>query len=393
MDATASSAGLVLTDWFVVNRRAMPWRETADRADPYRVLVSESMLQQTRVSTVIPYYGRFLARFPDVEALASADEAEVMAQWKGLGYYSRARSLHRAARAVVRDHGGRLPEDYDALRRLPGVGDYTAGAVRSIAFGLPTPAVDGNVLRVLTRFAGIAEDVALPETKRRVADLSKAMCPPDRAADFCEGLMELGAVVCLPKAPECGACPWEDACRARAEGRTAELPVKRAKPAPEVTRRAVLVVRSGGRILVEYREKGLLGGLWGFPDREPVEVFEERSGVRPDLETERVAGVVDHVFTHRRWRMDVHVCRAVAGGTPTGSPISEAPRSDPPPAPTAGFRWVTESEFAELPVSKAFQKVWECARMIVAAEPPQAGPPSSVGRSKASDRRTFGRPV
>ena len=341
----------------------MPWRETADRADPYRVLVSESMLQQTRVSTVIPYYGRFLARFPDVEALAAADEAEVMSLWKGLGYYSRARSLHRAARAVVRDHGGRLPEDYDALRRLPGVGDYTAGAVRSIAFGLPTPAVDGNVLRVLTRFAGLADDVALPETKRRVAELSASLCPPDRAADFCEGLMELGAVVCLPKAPECGACPWKDACRARAEGRTGELPVKRAKAAPEATRRAVLVVRCGGRTLVEYREKGLLGGLWGFPDRDAEEAFEERSGVRPDYATERVAGVVDHVFTHRKWRMDVHVCEAA----------KEAPRSEeaPPPAPwttplpATGFRWVTEAEFEELPVSKAFQKVWECARAVI----------------------------
>ena len=358
-----SGAGLALTDWFVANRRTMPWRETADRADPYRVLVSESMLQQTRVSTVIPYYGRFLARFPDVEALAAADEAEVMSLWKGLGYYSRARSLHRAARAVVRDHGGRLPEDYDALRRLPGVGDYTAGAVRSIAFGLPTPAVDGNVLRVLTRFAGLADDVALPETKRRVAELSASLCPPDRAADFCEGLMELGAVVCLPKAPECGACPWKDACRARAEGRTGELPVKRAKAAPEATRRAVLVVRCGGRTLVEYREKGLLGGLWGFPDRDAEEAFEERSGVRPDYATERVAGVVDHVFTHRKWRMDVHVCEAA----------KEAPRSEeaPPPAPwttplpATGFRWVTEAEFEELPVSKAFQKVWECARAVI----------------------------
>jgi A/G-specific adenine glycosylase len=326
------------------------------------------MLQQTRVATVISYFVRFVARFPDVRSLAEAPESDVLALWKGLGYYSRARNLQKAAQTVVREHGGRLPEDYDALRRLPGVGDYTAGAVRSIAFGLATPAVDGNVLRVLARFAGIDGDVALPATRRRIADLSAGLSPPGRAADFCEGLMELGATVCLPKAPDCAACPWRVACVAFAEGRTAELPVKRPKPPPERSERTALVVTDGaGRLLVEYREKGLLGGLWGFPEREPEDAFEARSGVRPDLVGARTAGVVEHVFTHRRWRMEVSVCgvaaeTARAADGPRPGDGSDGPRAtDGPKHP---FRWVTEEEFEALPVSKAFQKVREVARVF-----------------------------
>ncbi len=347
-----TDAGLALADWFTAHCRDLPWREAATRLDPYRVLVSELMLQQTRVATAIPYFVRFVARFPDVRSLAEAPEGDVLALWKGLGYYSRARNLQKAAQAVVREHGGRLPEAYDALRRLPGVGDYTAGAVRSIAFGLATPAVDGNVLRVLSRFDGIDGDVALPATRRRISDLSAALSPPGRAADFCEGLMELGATVCLPKSPECTACPWRDACIAFTEGRTAELPVKRPKPPPERSERTALVVRDGeGRLLVEYRESGLLGGLWGFPERESEDAFEARSGVRPDLEGARSAGVVAHVFTHRRWRMEVSVCGvADAAGAADG--------------PKPKWRWVTEAEFEALPVSKAFQKVREAARVF-----------------------------
>jgi len=347
-----TDAGLVLADWFAAHRRDLPWREESARRDPYQVLVSELMLQQTRVATAISYFTRFVARFPDVGSLAAAPEGDVMGLWKGLGYYSRARNLHRATQAVVREHGGRLPEDYDALRKLPGVGDYTAGAVRSIAFGLATPAVDGNVLRVLSRFAGDDGDVALPATRRRIAERSAALSPPGRAADFCEGLMELGATVCLPKSPDCDRCPWRGACVAFAEGRTGDLPVKRPKPPPERSDRTALVVVDGaGRLLVEYRETGLLGGLWGFPERAPEDAFEARSGVRPDLGGAREAGVVEHVFTHRRWRMAVSVCGVARAG-------------DGPKPP---FRWVTPEEFEALPVSKAFQKVREAARVFTGA--------------------------
>ncbi len=362
--------GRALADWFAATRRDLPWRRPEDRADPWRELVSELMLQQTRVATAIPYYERFVARFPDPAALAAASEEEVLAAWKGLGYYSRARNLRRAAQEIVREHGGRVPSDFDALRALPGVGDYTAGAVRSIAFGIATPAVDGNVLRVLARHDGLADDVAAPATRRRIADRTQALSPPGRAADFCEGLMELGATVCLPTAPLCPDCPWRATCRALADGRIEALPVKRPKPAPAVEERDALVVRAAGRVLLERRGKGLFEGMWGFPDAaDSADAFAARTGVRPDLAAARDAGRVEHVFTHRRWRLRVRVCgiEGADAAAEAGAAVPARPAGLPDARPP--FRWADEAEIPALAVPKAFQKVWAAACAAPAVSP------------------------
>ncbi|MFS8523800.1 MAG: A/G-specific adenine glycosylase, partial [Limnochordales bacterium] len=200
--------GEALVRWFEEHKRALPWRQNRD---PYRVWVAEVMLQQTRVDTVAPRYVSFLRRFPSVEALAAAGEDEVLKEWEGLGYYSRARNLRLAAREIVNRYGGRFPDSPEELRRLPGIGRYTAAAVASIAFNRPAAAVDGNVLRVMARLHGIDEPVTRAPVQRRIERLTEALIPPGRAADFTEALMELGALVCTPGQPDCGRCPWRDA--------------------------------------------------------------------------------------------------------------------------------------------------------------------------------------
>ncbi len=248
-----------LLAFYETRRRELPWRRDVD---PYRVWVSEIMLQQTRVEAVVPYYERWLERFPTVDALADADTDDVLKQWEGLGYYSRARNLHRAARIVRDRHAGKVPGGYDALRTLPGVGEYTAGAIASIAFGQSVPAVDGNVRRVLCRLLD-AEELA-PATLRRLA---ASLVPPDRPGDFNQALMELGATVCTPRAPSCHACPLHNLCAARAAGTAALRPAPRPKrtlPECDVAT-AVLVAPSGRVLLVRRPERGLLAGLWECP--------------------------------------------------------------------------------------------------------------------------------
>lgn len=239
--------------------RDLPWRR---EADPYRVWVSEVMLQQTRVEAVIPYYERWMRRFPTLDALAEADVDDVLREWQGLGYYARARNLHRAARLVRERYHGQIPGDLEALRQLPGVGEYTAGAIASIAFGIPAPAIDGNVRRVFSRLLD-DPDPAPAELRRVVA----ALVPEDRPGDFNQALMELGATVCTPRSPECDRCPVAVLCRARANGTVAERPRpkrKRALPEDDVAT-AVLVSPSGRYLLVRRPEEGLLGGMWEFP--------------------------------------------------------------------------------------------------------------------------------
>jgi A/G-specific adenine glycosylase len=244
---------------FDAHRRAMPWRETRD---PYAIWVSEVMLQQTRVDTVRPYYERWLRRFPTVGALADAELDDVLREWQGLGYYRRARNLHRAARMVRERYHGELPREPAALRALPGVGEYTAGAVASIAFGARVPAVDGNVRRVLARLYDLA-DPGPAELRDRAA----ALIPAGRPGDFNESLMELGATTCSPRAPDCGACPIAEWCAARALGVQEERPVrKRRGPVPAITVVTAVLARPGGGLLLTRRpETGLLAGLWEFP--------------------------------------------------------------------------------------------------------------------------------
>ena len=293
-----------IADWYALSRRVLPWRE---EHTPYRVWISEIMLQQTRIEAVIPYYHRFLAELPDVAALAAVEEDRLLKLWEGLGYYSRARNLKRAAEMVMRDYGGELPHTAAALRTLPGIGDYTAGAIASIACGEPEPAVDGNVLRVLSRLLENGGDVLSPAVKKSVTTLLREHYPSGEAAALTtEGLMELGETVCIPNgAPKCELCPWQSLCRAHQNGTEENYPVK-APPRPRrIEERSVLLLRWGDRWAIRQREKkGLLAGLWEFPN-EPGAVTEEELRARfPQAERIAPCGRARHVFTHVEWRME-----------------------------------------------------------------------------------------
>ena len=241
-----------LLAWYRENARVLPWRPAPGGGalgDPYRVWVSEIMLQQTRVAAVLDYYRRFMAALPAVADLAAVEEDRLMKLWQGLGYYNRARNLQKAARQIMADHGGVFPGTYEGLLSLAGVGEYTAGAVASIAFGLPVPAVDGNVLRVVARLTGDAGDITKPETKRRMRGALEAVIPAGAPGDFNQAMMDLGAMVCLPNgAPLCARCPARGFCRALLENRTGELPVKAPKRARRVEARTVYLIFRRGRV-------------------------------------------------------------------------------------------------------------------------------------------------
>ena len=251
--------------WYGENARKLPWREDPT---PYRVWLSEVMLQQTRVAAVLDHYARFLSAAPTVEDLAALPEDELMKLWQGLGYYSRARNLQKAARQVVERHGGVFPNTYNDIRALAGVGDYTAGAISSIAFGLPTPAVDGNVLRVVSRICADEGDILSPATKKRYTQALAEIIPVKAPGDFNQAMMELGATVCLPNgAPLCEKCPARDFCRAHLEGLTDRLPVKAPKKARKIESRTVYLLFYEDKVALRRRpEKGLLAGLWEFPN-------------------------------------------------------------------------------------------------------------------------------
>jgi A/G-specific adenine glycosylase len=280
------------------------------------------MLQQTRVESAIPYYHRFLERFPDVAALASADQDDVLGAWAGLGYYSRARNLQKAAQALVDRFDGALPDDVASLRSLPGVGPYTAGAVASIAFDRPEPVVDGNVIRVLTRLRGIRDDVKRAPVVRRLWEEAAALVDGPHPGDLNQALMELGATVCSPKAPRCLACPLVRSCAAHADGNPESLPVKAAKAAPRpVEAVAGWLVRRGRVLAVRRADNGLLAGMWDLPGgdldgrEDPGEGLARTLRDRVGLSVAGVepAGVVEHVFTHRRLRLHVFRCDGVTG--------------------------------------------------------------------------------
>ena len=340
-----------LLAWFDAGHRDMPWRRTTD---PYRILVSEYLLQRTRVVSGTPYYERFLARFPDIAALAAAPEADVLRAWEGLGFYRRARNLHAAAQAVVRDQGGRIPRDAAALAALPGIGPYTAGAVASIAFGEAVPAVDGNVTRVLARLYRVDAEVSSPPGRRQVEERARALVPPDRPGAFNQALMELGATVCAPRQPACAACPLGDLCLARRAGVQDSLPRLRAPRRPVAVEVAFAYVRERGRTLLVRRPDGeLLGGLWSFPGGEVPqgrssiaalrEAMAAQTGLRVDV-GEEVARVA-HTFSHRRW---------------SGSVVRCVPRGRL--RASADVRWVRDAEAADLPLVPDHRRVLERLR-------------------------------
>lgn len=313
----------LLLAWYDRNKRVLPFRGTKD---PYRIWVSEIMLQQTRTETVGAYYQRFLLRFPDVFSLAGAPEQEVLKCWEGLGYYSRARNLHRAAKEIVRQYGGAFPHTLEGLRALPGVGDYTAAAVASIAFDLPAPAMDGNLTRVLSRFHGVRQDVDIPSVRRRLLSLAQDDMPSARCGDFNQALMDLGATVCVPGTPDCARCPLRPLCDACRAGDAEELPVKAAAKPPVEVRLAVALVICHGRVLMTQRKEALLRGLWVFP---LIENAESKAAVEKGLKALGVhakarepIGTARHVFTHRIWSMTLYPCEAAEAACREGRFVS-----------------------------------------------------------------------
>jgi A/G-specific adenine glycosylase len=293
----------LLLDWYDRHRRDLPWRARAgEAADPYRVWLSEIMLQQTTVATVGGYFGRFVARWPDLPALAAASLDEVLHAWQGLGYYARARHLHACARTVVARHGGRFPDSEAELLALPGIGGYTAAAIAAIAFGRSTTPVDGNIERVVARLFAHAEP--LPEGKPELRRLAATLTPSERAGDYAQAAMDLGATICTPLKPKCILCPWRQACRARALGIAEQLPARRAK-AERPTRRGVAfwAVRPDGAVLLRRRpEKGLLGGMMEVPSTDwraaPWDEAEAKAAAPVAAKWRALTGVVRHTFTH-----------------------------------------------------------------------------------------------
>lgn len=290
-----------LLEWYYDNKRTLPWRSDPT---PYKVLVSEVMLQQTRVAAVLGYFARFMDELPTVADLAAVDEDRLMKLWQGLGYYNRARNLQKAARQIMTEFGGEFPRSYEGLRTLAGVGEYTAGAVASIAFGIPVPAVDGNVLRVVSRITADDGDILKPETKKRMGEALRAVMPRASAGDFNQAMMELGATVCLPNgAPLCDRCPTGTFCRANLEDLTAQLPVKTPKKARRIEERTVFFLFHDGKVALRRRpKKGLLAELWEYPNElgagpEQLTAW----GVVPDILED--GGRAKHIFTHIEWRM------------------------------------------------------------------------------------------
>ncbi len=293
-----------LLDWYDRHRRRLPWRPPAgERADPYRVWLSEIMLQQTGVKTVGPYFLKFLARWPDVASLGRASQDDVLRMWAGLGYYSRARNLHACAVAVLRDHGGVFPDTEEGLRQLPGIGPYTAAAIGAIAFDIRTMPVDGNIERVVSRLYAVEEP--LPQAKPRIQELASTLLGPSRAGDSAQALMDLGSSICTPKKPACALCPLNDDCVARARDDQESFPRKAPKKTGTLRRGAAFIVTRGAELLVRTRaEKGLLGGMTEVPGSEWLAGQDDKAALSqaPVLKGitrwHRKAGVVTHVFTH-----------------------------------------------------------------------------------------------
>ena len=313
-DAQRRSIRAGLLRWYAANKRDLPWRR---RSTAYRVWIAEAMLQQTQVATVLPYYRRFLKRFPSITSLAGATEDDVLKVWEGLGYYTRGLNLLRAARTIRGEHGGRFPRTYDGLVSLPGIGRYTAGAILSIAMGQDAALVDGNVIRVLARLLNYDGDVTRGPAKEVFWAVAERLLPPGHAGDFNQALMELGSLVCTSRSPQCGPCPVRRACRARQAGTQARLPVKaRRKPVPHYEI-GVGVVWKDGRVLIARRpSSGLLAGLWEFPGgkQQPGETIQQcvRREVREELAIDVTVGAhmmtVKHAYSHFKVTLHFYTC-------------------------------------------------------------------------------------
>jgi A/G-specific adenine glycosylase len=336
MPSTATSLfQKALSAWYRKNARALPWRETRD---PYRIWVSEIMLQQTQVQTVIPYYERWLQKFPTLESLAKAPISDVLKSWAGLGYYRRARMLHEGAKHVVKDHSGIIPRNAEALRAIPGIGRYTAGAVASIAFEERVPVLDGNVIRILTRLYGMKDDIGSPKTLQKLWDTAGAVLPQKNIGDFNQALMELGATVCFPRNPQCAQCPVSKLCAAYASGNPENFPVKKKKEIAEALKTAALIVRSKGKVLIRrqpMRERW--GGLWMFPHwKDRKSMLSEMGCQKSDLNHRMT---VKHGFTKYRIALEVY--------EHPGTPAVSLPAA----------KWVRVSELSKYAFPSPHQKI------------------------------------
>jgi len=347
-----------LLEWFRREQRDLPWRRTPD---PYAIWVSESMLQQTQVATVIPYFERWIARFPTLQALAEADEADVLHAWQGLGYYSRARNLLYGAREVLAKHGGRVPDRVEDLRALPGVGPYTAGAIASIAYNIEAPIVDGNVIRVLSRLFALRGDPAKAPLKGRLWELAEALIPQGAAREFNPALMELGARICTPANPRCGVCPVSAACAARALGVQDQLPETAKRPAPTAVRMAAAVVGRDGRLLLAQRraEQARWAGMWQFPmvEAQPEESLPDAARralwevVGLEARAGERAAVVRHGVTRFRITLEAYYCAAIG---------------DPEARGCQAWRWVAPADLEAYALPAAHRRI---ARILLEEEP------------------------
>ena len=340
-----------LLAWYHKNARELPWRSFPS---PYRTWVSEIMLQQTQVDTVMPYFTRWMKRFPDLQTLAAAEEQEVLSYWEGLGYYSRARNLHRAANMVVQQHGGELPGSLEALKKLPGIGPYTAAAIASIAFGADVAAVDGNIRRVLSRVFNVAEPARSPASERILWSLAEEHLPAGQAGDYNQAMMDLGATLCTPKAPDCQRCPIAAFCEAFQLGVQEDRPVKLPRKAiPHHTVTAAVIRRNGRLLLAQRPRTGLLGGLWEFPGGtlEPTdkdllaclkrEIKEELGVV---VQVGEPFGTYQHAYTHFKITLHAFLCE-LAG--------PEEPRN----LESDALAWVGVSELSEYPMGKVDRQI------------------------------------
>jgi A/G-specific adenine glycosylase len=338
-----------ILDWYARNRRELPWR---GHLDPYAVWVSEIMLQQTRVETVVPYFNRWMEHFPSVQRLASSTEQDALLLWEGLGYYSRARNLYKAARIVVDIYNGELPHDLTLLRKLPGIGRYTAGAIASMAFGLDVATLDGNLRRIFARVFDVAEPADAPAGERILWALAEKHLPKGHAGDYNQALMDLGASLCLPRNPACLLCPLRGFCKARVLGLQEQRPVLKPKAeVPHFTVTAAVLIRDGRILLAKRPSKGLLGGMWEFPGGKVEtgesleaclarEIWEELgAGIRVG----DPFGIYHHAYTHFRITLHAFLCQLIDG--------------EPRPVEAAGLVWVVPSELGNYPMGKVDRQI------------------------------------
>lgn len=336
--------------WYAAEQRHLPWRRTSN---PYFIWVSEVMLQQTQVQTVIPYYLRFIDRFPTIDALAAATLNDVLKTWEGMGYYARARNFQKAAKIVFSEHKSQVPQDYQDFRKLPGVGDYTAAAVQSIAFGQPVAAVDGNVKRVLSRLFMINQPVNQPGNKNHFVEAANKILDRKNAGAFNQALMELGALLCKPTMPACDRCPVHTFCQAFQHQTVGEFPKRELRKTVPTYNVAVGVVLKDGHMLITLRKpEGLLGGLWEFPggktargeSTEQACIREIKEEANLDVKIEHSLMIVKHAYTHFKIIMEVFICRYVSGKVQLDGPTDH--------------RWIDFAQLEEYPFPKANHKVF-----------------------------------